>query len=437
MKKKAAICLLVFAVSTIGISGCGIKQTKNSVTVEAGQELALEATDFFDISKERASEVTFDTSNVDIARPGEYKVTALYKKESYVITVKVEDTTAPAVEMKERILFTNDVAAADVMELVDSVYDASEYTIAFSRFEKSRDLSELDEAAVEQLKEEIPVPCEQEKLAQLGTEEIPTEEGIYHAVVAVTDASGNVQLEEVCIVLDKTAALIEDVEDKTVEQEDVTVEPEIQKEDYVIKDNVDGIIPPENIQTELKLTDEEKYQYTITVSYTDRAGNESKADFIINVTEKQKEHESESTADAGNDNGSGGSNNSNDSGNDGGNGNDSNGEGGGSGGSSASTGNDGNSGEENTSIGETTADRNDAILEAAGFYNIVALEGGAYAVIVNGPEEGDMGIQMLTDYVAAMGYDWRDGGGNWFDSSRNMYVVFVSDLYIPDEEYTG
>ena len=74
MKKRLVIGMLT-AIVSLSLVGCAPKQIKDSVTVEAGEELSLEAEDFFDST----DGITFDTTDVDTSKVGEYEVTATYK----------------------------------------------------------------------------------------------------------------------------------------------------------------------------------------------------------------------------------------------------------------------------------------------------------------------------------------------------------------------
>lgn len=277
----------------------GVKQTNDKVTHEAGQKLQLSVNDFFDVSQKTAEKITLDTSKVDENAAGTYEVTASYKMHKYTITVEVKDTQAPSVIFSKRYVFTDDVAKADITEMAESVYDASEYTLKLIRFEKSASLGRMTDNDLKKLTDSIALPGDEEELLQLGTEEVPTEEGIYRAVLAATDAYGNTQYEEVYVILDKTGASIEDVPDKEVyvSADKLTEAPEISPEEYVITDNVDGRIPAKDIVCGLELRDEAKHEWLVHVSYTDRAGNESSADFLVIVKEASEPGTGEGTTD--------------------------------------------------------------------------------------------------------------------------------------------
>lgn len=287
MKKRFVLFVSTFMLAA-ALTGCGVEQTNDTITHEAGQELKIDATTCFDINEKKAADFTFDTSKVDVNTVGEYEVTATYKSNEYTLTVNVVDTTAPMVTFASRCVFTNDLENTDFTNALEGIYDASEYTTKLIRFEKYGNLEVMDENAVKALTDKIPVPCDKDELMAVGTEEVPTEAGIYRSVLEVKDVHDNSVYEEVYVVYDTMGARIEDVPDKTVkvEKEDLDKEPEIDKSDYTITDNVDGKISSEDIVCELELRDGDKHEWLVHVSYTDRAGNDSKADFLIIVKEK-------------------------------------------------------------------------------------------------------------------------------------------------------
>ncbi len=63
------------------------------------------------------------------------------------------------------------------MQFVENIYDVSKYTVTFTRFEKIEGLSEINDEAIERFVKGIPNSEEQQVLAELGTKDIPTEEG--------------------------------------------------------------------------------------------------------------------------------------------------------------------------------------------------------------------------------------------------------------------
>lgn len=300
----SAVIIILFCIQLFA----GVKQTNDTVVHEAGKKLQLDVTDYFDVNEETAASITLDTSMVDVNTVGSYEVTASYKMHKYTITVEVKDTQAPSISFLNRYGFTNDITKMDVSEMVEGVYDASEYTLKLVRFEKSGSLSVMTEKALKELTDAIPLPCNQDTLKNLGTDVVPTEEGIYRAVVAATDSYDNVCYEEVYVILDTTGARIEDVPDKevSVSADKLAEAPVVNPEEYVITDNVDGKISSEDIICELEIRDEAKHEWLNHVSYIDRAGNESSATFLITV--KEGTEETTQTNDGATSNGGGTSN---------------------------------------------------------------------------------------------------------------------------------
>ena len=277
----------------ITINNFSIIQTNEEYTHEVGQELVLQVEDFFDVKEDKQEKVKFDTSAVDVNTVGIYDVPVSYYGKDFHITVNVADTTKPMVEFKERIVFANDVANPNFAYTFVGVYDASEYTTKLIRFEHFSNLERVDDNLIDRLTDEILVPCKDEEMLALGTEEVPTEEGIYRAVLEIADVHGNARLEEVYLVLDKTGAKIEDVPDKVIKvaKDKLSEKPEVDMSDYTVTDLVDGKIKSADLSCELELRDEAKQEWISHVSYTDRAGNESKADFLITVKETTKKEE--------------------------------------------------------------------------------------------------------------------------------------------------
>lgn len=246
MKKSLVIGILTVIMS-LSLVGCAPKQIKDSITVEAGEELSLEAKDFFS----SADGVTFDTTVVDTSKVGEYEVTATYKNKEYSITVSVEDTTAPEFELVEDSIVTNDVDSLDAESLIASVEDVSETT------------------------------------AELKFDEKPTEDGDYTASVVVTDEYGNSSEKSIGVAVDTTAPVISGVKDETV-----SAEPTVDSLHYTAEDSRDGEV---SVETSIEKTDDS--EYTVTAVAKDEAGNEAKETATLTLVEKKTaSNDSNSTA---------------------------------------------------------------------------------------------------------------------------------------------
>lgn len=236
--KKNLVAVMLGAISLV-LVGCGApKQINDSVTIEAGDELVLKASDFF----ESEDGIEFDDSAVDTSKVGEYEVTATYKKESYTITVKVEDTTAPEFELAQDSVVTNDLESLEAESFVESIEDVSDTT------------------------------------TELKFETEPEEDGEYEAFVVVTDECSNSSEKSITVVLDTTAPTISGVENETVKQADVTVEPTIDFSKYSAEDSRDGVV---ECETSMEKTGDK--EYTVTVTATDEAGNVATETAVVKV----------------------------------------------------------------------------------------------------------------------------------------------------------
>ena len=246
MKKSLVIGALT-AIVSLSLVGCAPKQIKDSITVEAGEELSLEAEDFFS----SADGVTFDTTDVDTSKVGEYEVTATYKNKDYSIKVSVKDTTAPEFELVQDSIVTNDVDSLDAESLIASVEDVSETT------------------------------------AELKFDEEPTEDGDYTASVVVTDEYGNSSEKSIGVAVDTTAPVISGVKDETV-----SAEPTVDSLHYTAEDSRDGEV---SVETSIEKTGDN--EYTVTAVAKDEAGNEAKETATLTLVEKKTaSNDSNSTA---------------------------------------------------------------------------------------------------------------------------------------------
>lgn len=278
------------AVGTSVLTG-DIVQIENSVVHEAGVEFSISAEDYFKAEEDVLKKINIDTSNVNANVVGDYEVVANYHGKEYVIKVSVVDTTAPKVTFSSRCMFVNDIKTASFDSVVKNVREASEYEIKFIRFEKKENIGEISSEKAKEFEYSIPLPCEKEELLSLGTEVIPTEEGVYRGVVEFMDSHGNASYEEVCVVLDTTKPSINDVEDTVVyveTEEELAVAPNLNLSLYKGIDNVDGFLSSSDLAIVLELRDKTKYDWTTRVAYVDRAGNDCVKEFLITVKLKEK-----------------------------------------------------------------------------------------------------------------------------------------------------
>lgn len=202
------------------------------------------------------------------------------------------DADAPKVVMKQRYVFTNDITKlSDFSSMIESVTDASEYTAKLIRFEKKDVLGLMDKVALKNVTEGADCFVTKEAALAVGTEEVPTKPGIYRSVLEIMDADGNASYEEVFVILDVRGASINDAADVvvTVPADKVSEKPAIDESIYKAYDEVDGILSGADLNYALTLMDEAKHEWKLTISYTDRAGNETSADYKVTVQEEMKQ----------------------------------------------------------------------------------------------------------------------------------------------------
>ncbi len=143
-KKKVAIIasLALGVILLVGIiisNVAGIKQIKESVTVEAGTqaEIVLNAKEFFNVKEDVAKKITFDTSGIDLTQVGEYKAIAKYNGKEYTINVIVEDTT-PAViaDVADQTVYVAKDKLKEQPEVDKSLYSATDNVDGYLSGEK-------------------------------------------------------------------------------------------------------------------------------------------------------------------------------------------------------------------------------------------------------------------------------------------------------------
>lgn len=316
-------------------------------------------------------------------------------------TEEVVDTAAPKVELRNRYIFTNDIEQTSLDSLFAESSELSKWSAKLLRFEKYGNLEILNEKALKDLINTIPLPCNSMELSVLGTDEVPTEDGIYRTVLEISDTYGNSTLEEIYVIYDTTGGRIDDAPDKTifVEKENLDKAPEIDKKDYTIIDNVDGKIAAEDIQCELELRDAEKHEWLVHVSYTDRAGNNSKADFLIIVKEKQD------TTSKNNDN------------------------------TTILSENDNSNNQE--VVNELHP--SEEIIINAGYGVVVQIDTNTYSVLTHsdGCVNGKDGFDILDEYLATIGLYANNISGCWIDADNDWYryiATNITELSTPNDD---
>ena len=480
----------------------------NTITVmEAGNEFIFNPEEYFDGLPEdvAADDFTVDTSTLDNTVPGDYVIAVTYNNKTYDITVRVQDTAAPAVTLNTNYIITNDAANIDLADVV-SVKDVTDYTVTVGKFVKVAESQIITDETVTAFTDALGTTTAEELLARedyvpqsgkydingdliaddsetaedteavMSTEtaEESTEEtektideiaaenymsheedGIYSAVIMATDTSGNIGTAEIIVVYDTEAPslclsdnTVAFLEDKTVEQKDVTAEPEYDLQDAGIYDVVDGEIA-DTAEVTITETDADNHVWTVIVKAADRAGNGMEASYTIAVVKKEEEKKPAATTGNNNNNNSNTNNGSTNT-------------------ATENTGNS-NAGSESTqqqttqttttssgltySGGEyilnyngfrrawTDGEPSTVIVDwtkqlyNAGYYNPQAFpDGQGYGMITqaSNTDERFGSLEYLENYVSGLGHGWSNSGGyNMGEdgNGNNVYYVYVEGLY--------
>ena len=342
----------------------------------------------------------------------------------------VADKTAPEVKMKQRYIFTNDIVAlTDFSNMLESVKDESEYTVKLIRFEKTAVLSRMDDLALSNLVKDCDKIYDEKDALAIGSKEMPTDAGIYKSVLEIRDAYENASYEEVYVILDKTAASINEVADQTVAvpKEKINDQPELNLELYKAYDEVDGNISSDQLNIEVSCRDAAKHEWIVKVSYTDRAGNASVGEFLITVVE-----ETAASGNGGSNNGGGtntkpqtGTKPNNNPGN------------------SGNSGNTGNSGTtyhpaDTNKDGDVSQSEEMAYITPAkqkcidaGYGVVVEMDGGEwYAILMKSGDHtinGKYGNEILREYLHERGLE-STIGGCWINSDNEWYWYTAEDV---------
>lgn len=267
MKKKVIAGIIgavaVIAIATGIITNQKPEQTATTATVEAGEEFNPAPADYF--TGKHVNDIKFDTKKVNTDKVGEYKATATYKKHSYEITVKVEDTTAPTLTATTTDpVYTKDITTIKPEDYV-TVEDISDTTTTITGYQK---LDAIDAAPTTD-----------------STATIPEEEGFYKATITATDSSNNESDTTITLVYDKTAPTIEGQADTTTESD-----PTEDQFNPTATDAIDGAV---DVTKTIEKTGDN--QFTITAKATDKAGNEATQSATITVQAPQPAQETAST----------------------------------------------------------------------------------------------------------------------------------------------
>ena len=183
--------------------------------------------------------------------------------------------------LKHKMIFVQDPASIDTNDIVDYT-DDGQCTVMIWGYNKEEDVRKLPEDVVSSLSEALLSRYDEKALLSRTSKDIPTEEGIYTAVCTVSDASGNSAHTPVVVVIDKTPA---DVNDLDQMKQTVSSQEELygRLQNIHVVDNVDGDIPIDKVGHEIVMG-QGGSSYELVVSYTDKAGNTMEKSVPLSVT---------------------------------------------------------------------------------------------------------------------------------------------------------
>ena len=323
MKKKLLSALLCTALIATSLTACGevtMNQTKDSVSVEYGDDFQFDVNDYFELSNKKAIEdadVLVDASQVKTDEIGEYDVTVTFHKDeedeqTFTVKVSVTDTVAPVMKANEEAYpdgyiwlndlnadFSNYVEVDDLSkttlhaeyEMLGEVEVVSEEVIA--KYQKMLETNE-EEGTEEtsEATEEVEVSTEADN-EDLEVAEREDAEGYYKYTVYAEDEGHNVSEELVfLVVFDKTAPVVS-LDGKVLEGESGTLTSA--DGNLTATDNFLGEMDAESI------VKNENEDGTIGITCGDKAGNTYESVWEINAKNGESVSSGNNNGNAGGD----------------------------------------------------------------------------------------------------------------------------------------
>lgn len=222
-------------------------------TIELGDELSSEITEYLLASEELLEEAKLDISKIDTNTVGEYKANVSIDGYEYEYQIEVVDTTAPQLQLKGSIPCL----------LVDNEYDIKDFVESYSDISNAVTLSfEMTQASGEKLKF--------------------SEEGSYTIVIAAKDPSGNVTREQVEVIFDIPPMLIGAGDTYMVVGGELVVQQNV-----LAYDNQEGLITEKISMDTSALNSNVVGEYPITYEVTDQNGLTTEKTVTVFVCEQK------------------------------------------------------------------------------------------------------------------------------------------------------
>lgn len=365
--KRRAYLLFLGSLICASLTGCGVKQTNDTLVAEAGKELDIKASSFLDIDDVKGLEVAIDDSSVDYGKVGNYVVKASYKGVEYEVVVEVRDTKAPKVTLASKVVEVDDLTKLDVEGLVESVNEASGYETKVLGYEMIVPEGELSEKRIGGLETEF---ATRELLTEGLVSEMGTDVGAYRVVLSTKDEYENETLSCAYVVY------------RGVEEEEVTEE-----------------VVEETTETEVENTKTETKNDTVVTENTEtETKKEEKVEEVVeDIVEEEPAPEPSPSAPPVDES------------------------------------------EDVVSSGEELDSTQQALVNA-GYYNVIVNEDGDYCVLVKDSSEGNLGKDLIREYLAEIGCEPVPGAssGSNVGSYGMMVIIYeIQPLGTEDEPDWG
>ena len=304
-----------------------ITQKNDTDSCELGGEYTFNPAEFFTTEGIESDALTVDMSKVDTDKCGDYVITVTYEDiYEATVTVTVADTIAPEISLGTRMIYVNEtgsdvllsgynvefsdlqnceVAFSDYVkygeyDVLEELSDDEFVAIIFDEYsgyefvysdESDEILTDEEDDAEDQVSEDQVTEDSEIEENESEDEEASLEEGVYVVGIKVVDESGNYTESFAVLVYDCTPAVITGLRDQTKYQDDLSAIPEYSVSSVSITDNLDGDIDIADANVTLETKNEANHTYTLTVSYTDKAGNVAEKEVVITVRQPEPEPE--------------------------------------------------------------------------------------------------------------------------------------------------
>ena len=278
-EKIISVCVPAALAAAFFLVSCQaqIEQTMTEVTIEAGDPFTFDVEEYFSFANADITDFEISGSDIDTSVPGEYEIVVAYQNKTWTVTVHVKDTTVPQILADTLVIFT-----ATLLNPED-LADYEDNTKCTCRLLYIKYISET--ACMEE--DELLNLLNEEWNENDSYDEIsPARDGVYLAVLQVTDEGENSAYQPFLIVYDTSVPEISGDIDDTVEQGE---EPDTGS--LKAYDDMDGEIS--TIEKDLIQSEE---VWTVTVTCSDRAGNTATKVFTVSIDEDEESQEEESTA---------------------------------------------------------------------------------------------------------------------------------------------